>query len=102
MWVDRRYSIDEIAEKLHKSRPSTHYQAWKMGLRRPQVWKFWTKEETRYLKKNYKKKTYEQIARDLGMTRNAVSLRAQHIGLRKQKAGRPLDKRGRRIYNSEL
>jgi biotin operon repressor len=72
LWTDKAYSIDEVAAKLNKTRAAAHYKAWKMGLRRPQVWRFWTKEETRYLKKTYKKKSYKEIAKDLGMSRIAV------------------------------
>ena len=60
LWTNEKYSIDDVAAKLNKTRPATHFQAWKMGLRRPQLWHFWTKEETKYLKKNFKKKPNEQ------------------------------------------
>jgi hypothetical protein len=88
LWTDKTLSIDEIAAKLNKTRPSAHFQAWKMGLRRPQVWRFWTKEETQYLKKNYKKKTYKQIADYLGMTTAAVFTKAMRTGLRVRTAPR--------------
>jgi hypothetical protein len=60
-----------------------------MGLRRPQVWRFWTKEETRYLRKNFKKKSYQEIAKDLGMTRIAVFQKARKMGLRLRQTPRP-------------
>jgi len=82
LWTDKKYSIDEVAAKLGKTRAAAHYQAWHMGLRRPQVWKFWNKDEVSYLKKNYKKKTYEAIAKDLGMTRISVFQKARKMGLR--------------------
>jgi hypothetical protein len=63
LWTDKQFSIDEVAAKLKKTRPATHFQAWKMGLRRPQVWHFWTKEETQYLRRHFKKKSYPQIAK---------------------------------------
>ena len=32
LWVDKSYSIDEVAAKLNKRRGATHFKAWKMGL----------------------------------------------------------------------
>ena len=46
------------------------------------MWSFWTKEQTTYLKKNYKKKNYVGIAKELGMTRIAVFQKARRLGLR--------------------
>jgi len=85
LWPDKKYSIDDVAAKLNKTRPATHYQAWKMGLRRPQVWKFWTKEEVKYLKKNYKKKTYVQIAKELDRSLDAIINRAGPLGISRKK-----------------
>src|SRR4030095_10790777 len=82
LWIDKKYSIDEVAAKLNKPRAATHYQAWNMGLRRPEVWRFWTKEQISYLRKTYKKKTYTQIAKDLGMSRIAVFQKARRMGLK--------------------
>jgi hypothetical protein len=89
LWTDKKYSIDEVAEKLGKTRAATHFQAWKMGLRRPQVWRFWTDEETKYLKKNYKKKSYQVMANELGMTRFAVLQKANRLGLKVKRSPRP-------------
>lgn len=88
LWNDKRYSIDEVAEKLNKTRPATHFQAWKMGLRRPQVWRFWTKEQVSYLLKNYKKKTYRKIAKDLGISVPSVNQKARRMGLKLRKSPR--------------
>jgi len=60
-----------------------------MGLRRPQVWRFWTKEETRFLRKNYKKKSYQEIANDLSMSRIAVFQKARRMGLKLRQTPRP-------------
>ena len=89
LWTDKSFSIDEVAAKLNKTRPATHFQAWKMGLRRPQVWHFWTQEETQYLKKNFKKKSHAEIAKDLGMTKIAVFHKAIKLGLRLKRAPHP-------------
>lgn len=82
LWTDKNYSIAEVAAKLNKTTCAVHYKAFKMGLRRPEVWRFWTKEQVTYLKKNYKKKTYAKIASELGMTRTAVFQKARRMGLR--------------------
>lgn len=89
LWNDKKYSIDDVAAKLNKTRAATHFQAWKMGLRRPQVWRFWTKEEITYLRKNYKKKFYHEIAKDLGMTKYAILQKARRLGLRLKQSPRP-------------
>jgi len=89
LWINKRYSIDEVAAKLNKTRQATHYQAWKMGLRRPQVWRFWKKEETAYLRRNYKVKTYREIAEHLGISTPAVFKKAIRIGLKLREAPRP-------------
>ena len=59
-----------------------------MGLRRPEVWRTWTSNETKYLKRNYKKKTYREIGIELGMTTNAVFHKAIRIGLKLREAPR--------------
>ncbi len=89
LWVDKNYSIDEVAAKLNKTRAAAHFQAYKMGLRRPEVWKFWNLEQVQFLKKNYKKKTYVQIAKELGMTRIAVFQKARRMGLKLRNTPKP-------------
>lgn len=82
LWIDKNISMEEAARKLNKTRSAAHHQAWKMGLRRPGATGFWGKEDTQYLKSNYKKKTYREIAEKLGMTTVAVFKKAIRLGLR--------------------
>jgi predicted DNA-binding protein YlxM (UPF0122 family) len=89
LWGNKKFSIDEVAAKLNKTRAATHFQAWKMGLRRPQVWRFWTKEQVSYLRKNYKKKAYREIAKDLGITLPSVNQKARRLGLKLKQSPRP-------------
>ncbi|MEO8513820.1 MAG: hypothetical protein ABI543_09690 [Ignavibacteria bacterium] len=82
LWVDKKFSAEEVARKLNKTYSATHHQAWKMGLRRPGAPGFWSEEDTLYLRRNYKKKTYRQIAEKLGMTTVSVFKKALRLGLR--------------------
>jgi hypothetical protein len=45
----------------------------------------WTEEQIQYLKHNYKKITFLEIATKLGKTRNAVIGKADRMGLKKEK-----------------
>lgn len=42
----------------------------------------WKPEEDKYIRKNYKKKVYRQIAEEMGMTECQVANRINHLGLR--------------------
>lgn len=45
----------------------------------------WTDEEICYIKENYKTKTYQQLADDLGRSKSAVDLKINRLGLIKSK-----------------
>jgi len=82
LWADKNISMEEAARRLNKTRAAVHHQAWKMGLKRPGAPGFWSEEDTKFLKKNYKKKTYREIAETLGMTTVSVFKKAIRLGLR--------------------
>ena len=42
----------------------------------------WNSKEDKYIRKNYKKKVYRQIAEEMGMTECQVANRINHLGLR--------------------
>jgi hypothetical protein len=88
LWADKNCSIDEAARRLNKTRGAVHFRAWSMGLRRPEKWRFWSEEQTRYLRKNYKKKPLSQIAKDLGVTKSSLFHKASRMGFRLKRSPR--------------
>lgn len=88
LYPDRKNSLGHISGLLNRSRYAILLQAQALGLKRPQHDHLWTKKEHQYFVRNRKTKTYQQIARHLGLTVNAVSHHASRCGLQRRPPGR--------------
>jgi DNA-binding CsgD family transcriptional regulator/DNA-directed RNA polymerase specialized sigma24 family protein len=83
----------EIAEALGRTIPLVGWRAEKLGLTREfrdmEKTRPWTRTEETFLRKNYGKLTYAQIAEKLDRTHAAVSGRAARLGLRRRRDEEP-------------
>jgi hypothetical protein len=89
LYPGNKYSIEQVAEKLNKSRSAVVWQAHKQRIKRPDRGHEWTKKEKDYLHKHFRTKTYKEIAEHLGLTESAVSHKVYRLGLKHQEKGRP-------------
>jgi hypothetical protein len=86
LYLDKKYTIEQIAEKLNRPANGVQLKAVRMGLTRSNV-HHWTKREHNYLIKNKDRKNYKQIANDLGLQHYNVTWYAMSIGLKKHYKG---------------
>lgn len=86
LYLDKKYTIEQIAEELNRPANGVQLKAVRMGLTRSNV-HHWTKKEHNYLIKNKDRKNYKQIANDLGLHHYNVTWYARSIGLKKHYKG---------------
>jgi len=81
LFPNPNYSIAEIAQRLGRPEKGITKQARKLRLKRKF---FWTKEEHRFLARNYSRMTLREIARHLGKTERSVQHYANRHNFRRQ------------------
>lgn len=74
MYPYRKHSLKEISQIINRTPYAILLKAQTLGINRPAHDHEWTKEERNYLIKNYKTKTYKEIAEDLGLTHSSVCI----------------------------
>lgn len=83
-YPDHSISLKEISEHVKRPISVVYSYAQGKGLYRGLDYRRWTKEEHKYLVKNYRCKKYKEIAKHLGFSRTAVAFRANKYGLFKR------------------
>jgi predicted transcriptional regulator/DNA-binding CsgD family transcriptional regulator len=75
------FTIEQIAEKTGRSRHSVSKKARELNLKRPLSYR---KEEDKFLKKNYRKMTYKQLASSLGRSVVTVQSHLKMLGVKQR------------------
>lgn len=73
--------LKEICNHLNRPKTAIYSYAQAKGLYRGPMYRQWTDEELKYLRKNYRRKSFKDIANHLGLCRHAVEYRANKHGL---------------------
>lgn len=73
--------IKEICEHLKRPKIVIYSYAQAKGLYRGSIYKTWTDEELKYIRKNYRRKSFKDIAKDIGLPCSAIKYRANKYGL---------------------
>lgn len=80
LYIEEQLPSSQIAEKLNTTKQSVEMKIFKLGFRKD-IYVEWSLEDLEYLKNFYKTKTYEQIAVDLGRTKDAVRSKFRELDL---------------------
>lgn len=83
-YPDHSIPLDEICAHLNRPITAVHSYAQSKGLYRGLFAHQWTKEDQKYLIKNYRRKSFKEIAEHLGFCTKTVASRANKQGLFKR------------------
>lgn len=101
LYPNRSFSVDYIAKCVNRTTGAVNKRATRLKILRKGH--KWTKDEQQYFKKNWKSKSYKEIAQYLNISYDVVLYHSINLGLRKRSAGRPWTEKEkefvRRNYN---